>query len=146
MDYDQETIIGVDLSDDDLGRLDPYYGAIPPASVITSTGIYDTTVPITVWSGGTGSAGTNLTWQDSILPAKPSAKITLTGEDADIEINGESLTDMIRGIQERLNILCPDPDMEAEWEELRAIREQYEAKLSECREKSRAWKALQQKG
>ena len=53
---------------------------------------------------------------------------------------------MIRDIQERLNILCPDPDMEAEWEELRAIREQYEAKLAECKEKSRAWKALQQKG
>jgi hypothetical protein len=32
--------------------------------------------------------------------------------------------------------------MEQEWDELRAIREQYEAKLAECKEKSQAWKAL----
>ena len=141
MDYSQETIIGVDLSDDDLGRLDPYYGAIPPASVMTSTGIYDTASPMTVWT----TNGTNTTWSD-LSVTKPSSKLTLNGEDADIEINGESLCGMIRGIQERLNILCPDPDIEQEWDELRTIREQYEAKLAECKEKSRVWKALQQTG
>ena len=141
MDYGQESIITVDLSDDTVGRLDPYYGAVPPASVMAGVGIYDSISPTTVWT----TSGTNGTWSD-LSRANPSSKISLTGEDADIEINGESLCDMIRGIQERLNILCPDPGMEAEWEELRTIREQYEAKMAECREKSRAWKALQQKG
>lgn len=92
---------------------------------------------ISISSNGASSAP----WivQDS---TRASAKITLNGEDADIEINGESLCGMIRGIQERLNILCPDPEMEAEWDELRLLREKYDAKLAECQEKSRAWKAL----
>lgn len=94
--------------------------------------------------GGGGNAGpytvTGTGW-DTFDPT-PSAKISLKGDDADIDINGVSLCDTIKGIQDRLNILCPDPGMEAEWDDLRAIREQYEAKLAECREKSRAWKAL----
>lgn len=113
------------------GTWDHNYGAIPNITISgsgTGTGIWTTT-------------GTNPTWTDLSL-TKPSGKITLTGEDADIEINGESLTDMIRGIQERLNILCPDPDMEAEWDELRVLREQYDAKLEQCREKSKMWKTL----
>ena len=76
----------------------------------------------------------------------PSSKITLTGEDADIQVNGESLMSMIRGIQDRLNILTPDRELEKEWDDLRQLREQYEAKLEECREKSRAWQALKQSG
>ena len=77
---------------------------------------------------------------------QPTAKLSLDGEDADIEINGESLMAMIRGIQDRLNILTPDRELEQEWHELRDLREQYEAKLAECREKSKAWKALKQSG
>lgn len=79
-------------------------------------------------------------WQDG------SGKIRLDGDDADIEIKGQSLMSMIQGIQDRLNMLCPDPSMEAEWDDLRVLREQYEAKLAECREKSHAWKALKNSG
>lgn len=77
---------------------------------------------------------------------QPTAKLSLEGEDADIEINGESLLAMIRGIQDRLNILTPDRELEQEWHELKDLRQQYEAKLAECREKSKAWKALKQSG
>jgi hypothetical protein len=77
---------------------------------------------------------------------RPEGQLSLRGEKADIDINGVSLMDTIRGIQDRLNMLCPDPGMEREWDELREIRAEYEAKLSECREKSRAWRALQQQG
>jgi hypothetical protein len=52
----------------------------------------------------------------------------------------------LRAIQEQLNLLQPHPEMEQEWDELRAIREQYETKLAECKEKSLAWRALQQRG
>ena len=77
---------------------------------------------------------------------QPSGKMSLKGEDADIDINGVSLMDTLKGIQDQLNMLCPDHEMEQEWDQLREIREQYEAKLQECREKSRAWKALKQQG
>ena len=71
-----------------------------------------------------------------------SNRISLTGNDADIEINGESVVGVLREIRDRLSILKVSETMEAEWNELRELREHYEAKLAECREKSRAWGAL----
>jgi len=105
--------------------------------------IYITSSPYTY----TGTAPT-ITLSDDWANgwAQPSGKMSLKGQDADIDINGVSLMDTLKGIQDRLNMLCPDPEMEAEWDQLREIREQYEAKLQECREKSRAWKALKQQG
>ena len=76
--------------------------------------------------------------------AHPSSKITLTGDDADIEINGESVMGVLKEIRDRLGIIQVSEAMEAEWDELRQLREQYEAKLAECREKSQAWNALKQ--
>lgn len=97
--------------------------------------------------GPTFTVGDSTSWNwsaDTITlgDAQPSGTISLRGENADIEINGESLMTMIRGIQDRLNILTPDRELEQEWQELKDLREQYEAKLAECREKSTAWKAL----
>ena len=104
-------------------------------TISSSPYIFSNTGPnVPVWSD-------NL-WADS----NSSGKISLRGESADIDVNGVSLMDTLKTIQDRLNMLCPNPEMEAEWNELRKIREQYEAKLKECQEKSRAWKALKQKG
>lgn len=83
-------------------------------------------------------------WSDNINPmtVNNSGRIQIQGEDADIEINGESVVGMLKEIRDRLNIIQVSETMEAEWDELRALREQYESKLAECREKSRAWTAL----
>jgi hypothetical protein len=72
------------------------------------------------------------------------SRISLTGNDADIEINGESVMGVLKEIRDRLGILKVSETMEAEWDELRELRQQYEAKLAECREKSEAWSALKQ--
>ena len=82
----------------------------------------------------------------SIGDIRPQNTISVTGEGADVLINGVGVMETLRGIQEQLNLLQPHPEMEQEWDELRAIREQYEAKLAECREKSLAWQALKQNG
>lgn len=84
-------------------------------------------------------------WGNDTVVA-PGGKLSLNGEGADIEINGESIIGMLKDIRDRLNILQVSAEMEQEWDELRALREQYEAKLTECREKSRAWAALKQAG
>jgi len=106
-------------------------------TITSSPYIFSNTAPaISVWDSNA--------WIDT--NSNSSGKISLRGDDADIDVNGVSLMETIKGIQDRLNMLCPNPQMEAEWDELRQIREQYEAKLAECQEKSRAWKALQQKG
>ena len=111
------------------------------------------TTPITITGSGPYY---NTTSGSLVWPADPddlkinangsSGKISLRGDNADIDVNGVSLMDTLKTIQDRLNMLCPNPEMEAEWDELRQIREQYEAKLKECQEKSRAWKALKQPG
>ena len=109
------------------GTSAPGYGAVPPTSTLT-------------WPN---TAAPTYTFSDLSITAPP-AKISLTGDDADIEINGESVVGMLKEIRDRLNILQVSAEMEAEWDELRILREQYEAKLAECREKSRAWAALKQ--
>ena len=111
------------------------------------------TTPITITGSGPyyNTTSGSLVWRSDpddfeIDTNGSSGKISLRGDNADIDVNGVSLMDTLKDIQDRLSMLCPDPEMEAEWDELRAIRDQYEAKLKECQEKSRAWKALQQKG
>jgi hypothetical protein len=111
------------------GTSAPGYGAVPPTTM--------------TWPN---TAAPTYTFSDLSITQSPQTKITLTGDDADIEINGESVVGMLKEIRDRLNILQVSADMEAEWDELRVLREQYEAKLAECREKSRAWQTLQQKG
>ena len=71
-----------------------------------------------------------------------SATIELNGEDADIRVNGESLMDTLRGIQDRLNILRPNPELEAEWDELRELGEQYRKLEAQFAEKSKVWSTL----
>lgn len=120
----------------------------PTAVTITAgggggaSGIYTTT-----GTGGGGyignGSGSPFTFNDNWATLAPnSGRITLTGEDADIDVNGVSLIKTLTSIQDRLNILTPDPDMEQEWDELAELRRQYDAKLEQCREKSRMWKTL----
>jgi len=111
--------------------IDPNSGSYLFSNTAPIGSLGSITMDDTVWGNGWG---------------RPDAKISLRGEDADIDINGVSLMATIKEIGDRLNMLCPDPEMEKEWDQLRELREQYEAKLQECREKSRAWKALQQSG
>lgn len=98
---------------------------------------------LSIHNGGTGTSP-SVIWTDNTNPmtVHQSGRLTLAGDDADIEINGESVVSMLREIRDRLNIIQVSETMEAEWDELRALREQYQAKLAECEEKSRAWGAL----
>lgn len=117
------------------------------ADTITFNGAAAQSV-LTVSNGGTGTYGADtlsIDW-NQLNNVTPSSRITLKGDDADIEINGESIVGMLRDIRDRLAILKVSDAMEAEWTELRDLRAQYEAKLMECEEKSRAWRALQQQG
>lgn len=95
---------------------------------------------------GTGPQGP--TWNDTIMVSdltfnhNRSATIELNGEDADIRVNGESLMATLRGIEERLNILRPNTELEAEWDELRELGEQYRKLEAQFAEKSKVWSTL----
>ena len=65
----------------------------------------------------------NSPWVQSPPMAGP--KIKLNGADADIEINGVSLWRTMQEISNRLNIMHTNPELETQWQELRALGEQY---------------------
>jgi hypothetical protein len=71
-----------------------------------------------------------------------SSKIQLDGSDADIEINGESLIGMLRNIEQRLNILKPNPELESEWVELQALGDAYRKLEAGIQAKMKTWEAI----
>lgn len=93
-----------------------------------------------------GGAGT-MTWnaaasQNNPMVLDQSGTIALTGENADIKINGVSLCDTLTAIQDQLNILRPNTELEAEWDQLRELGEQYRKLEAEFKEKTKMWKTL----
>ncbi len=108
------------------------------------------TVTITSSQHGSLLAATGGTygpvWTDntmiSVNQSMGSGVVELHGEKADIRVNGESMMQTLRDIQDRLNMLRPNPELEAEWDELRALGEQYRKLESEFKEKSKMWNTL----
>ena len=102
----------------------------------------------------TVSAGTGLSaspWSSTSYPwlgngvatdGTTAGKIILNGDKADVEINGISLSESIRKIEERLNILVTNPKLEAEWEELRVLGNQYRDLEKHIKEKQATWDRL----
>ena len=106
--------------------------------VIGGASVTGISVPWTTTTSGTGDSFTfEPNWSNST-----SGKIKLDGPDADIEINGESLVDMLRNIEQRLNILKPNGKLESEWEELKALGDQYRALEKHILEKQATWDKL----
>jgi hypothetical protein len=102
---------------------------------VTVTGIGVPWSNTTSISNGAYALGPN--WNNGT-----SGKIRLEGPNADIEINGESMIDMLKNIEQRLNILKPNAELESEWEELRALGEQYRELEAKIQAKMKTWKAI----
>jgi hypothetical protein len=62
--------------------------------------------------------------------------------DSDITVKGRSLTEFMESVEQRLNILRPNSDLEAEWDQLRALGEQYRELEKQLSEKSQMWATL----
>ena len=92
-------------------------------------------------SGTAGPMWTDTTMM-SVSQQQNSGVVELRGQKADIVVNGESMMQTLRNIQDRLNMLRPNPELEAEWDELRALGEQYRKLESEFKEKSKMWNTL----
>ena len=71
-----------------------------------------------------------------------SSTLDLKGENADIKINGISLVDTLKTIQDRLNILTPNPELEQEWDQLRELGAQYRELEKKLQEQSDMWAKL----
>ena len=100
--------------------------------------------------GGGGSLGTTSisapNWSTSnTLNVPTSGRMELRGEQADIVINGVSLNDTLKLIQDRLCMLRPNRELEAEWDQLRDLGEQYRKLENQLMEKQQAWDILKKK-
>jgi hypothetical protein len=71
-----------------------------------------------------------------------SGKISLSGDKADIEVNGKSLMKVLEGLEERLNLLTPNVELESDWEELAKLGQKYRELETKIKEKVRTWDIL----
>jgi hypothetical protein len=85
------------------------------------------------WNTTGANLGTNIT---------QGGRISLQGDSADLDINGKSLTQWMERVEDRLNILTPNPTLEKEWDDLRELGERYRELEKKCKEKAEMWKKL----
>ena len=132
--YDYQTL---DLSDITVSSpaytMSPMTVSMPTISISSVSGA-NVGYSNTMWT--TGLSGT------SAADLNQSGMLSLKGEKADIDINGKSLMKTLDALQERLNMLTPNPEMEAEWDQLRELGERYRELEQQCREKTQMWDKL----
>ena len=135
----------------------PSYGAIPPGSAgYEANSIPNVTISTSAISGGytIGNGGTGHVWttnttgagtyriNDPAVMIGASGRMDLKGDAADVNINGKSLKCWMEKVEERLNILTPNPELEKEWDELRRLGERYRKLEKKCKEKAEVWNKL----
>jgi len=108
----------------------PSYGAVP--NVTVGGNVHTSATGINV-SSGYSFTGQNI---------QPSNTVHIRDEDADLLINNKSLLTWMEKVEERLNILTLNPEMEAEWDQLRKLGERYRKLEKKCKEKSDTWNKL----
>jgi hypothetical protein len=62
--------------------------------------------------------------------------------DGEVTVQGRGLTEFMESVEQRLNILRPNPELEKEWDQLRELGEQYRELERQLTEKSQMWKTL----
>jgi hypothetical protein len=126
--------------------------AITPGSVDSWSEYNVSDLNATWLSGASGSNGYTLTTTGTgagnpWIGANTSINSTLSVQgdaefDGDITVKGRSLYEFMESVEQQLNILRPNPAMEAEWDQLRALGEQYRELEQQLKEKSRMWDTL----
>lgn len=91
-------------------------------------------------SGGSyvwNTTSTSTTSIDNTLQVRGNSEF-----DGDITVRGRSLTEFMESVEQRLNILRPNPVLESEWDQLRELGEQYRELEQQLAEKAQMWQTL----
>lgn len=107
-------------------------------SYANSPGTAYTIAPSLQWSNTASITGSS----DYVFNEIKSSTLTLKGKDADIDINGKSLMKTLEGIEQRLGLLSPNTELEAEWDELLELGQAYRKLEAELLEKKKMWETL----
>ena len=120
-------------------------GGIYPNTVVgggytITSGLSANTGPYTVNASSPGFTFSNITATANPWATSTAAgRMELTGDNADLVINGVSILDIL---EKRLNVLIPNPALEKEWDQLRALGDQYRALEADIKEKAEIWSQL----
>jgi len=106
----------------------------------------NTSSPYMVSSGSYAyTTGTNtIDWSVGSNVQPNSGKVSILGPNADIEVNGRSLMNAIDALEQRLNIMVPNPELEKEWDELRELGDRYRELEKHCKKKGEMWAKLKE--
>lgn len=91
---------------------------------------------------GTGTVPWISTGANSTMTVQQSGTIDIQGDDADIKMNGKSMKVWMEKVEERLNMLTPNPELEKDWDDLRRLGERYRRLEKKCKEKAQMWAKL----
>jgi hypothetical protein len=133
----------------------PGYGAVPPTTYTAEidltnckisnagpTGVTVTGNPAYTYGNLTipVSAGTSLSSPWTTTASINTARVRIT--DQDIELDGLSLKKTLKKLHERMAIMVPNTELEADFEQLRELRRQYEVLEQELQAKAETWNTL----
>ena len=109
---------------------------------VTGGGYYPPGNGYTYTTNTIGTAiGTGDTW--TTLPIAHTLSVQGDAKfDGEITIKGRSLAEFMESVEQRLNMLRPNLEVEAEWDQLRELGERYRELEKLCKEKSTAWNKL----
>jgi len=114
------------------------------ATGATGNYTFSNTMPNTVWTTSTTNpfVNGNITWGSSSAHVEQGGKMSLQGDNADLDINGKSLVKWMAAMEERLNWMQPNVELEKDWDELRRLGERYRKLEKKCQQKAQMWEAL----
>jgi hypothetical protein len=114
----------------------PTYGAVPPTPTYSNTTI--TSTGVSSGSGLTYTTGTGIGY-NPVEATWSAGTSTGTMHAKDLMLDGVSLKELL---EERLNMMVPNPELEKEWNELKKLGDAYRKLEADLKEKAKMWKAL----
>ena len=128
------------------GQITAAQSATGGINQVSHTGLSPNVYTTSPWQNLNTITGTSVNIGSSItdynMKVEQSGQIDIKGEKADIRINGKSMNKWMEQVEQRLNILTPNPELEKEWDDLRRLGERYRKLEKKCQDKAKMWEAL----
>lgn len=142
-DYDYQTIDLSDLNSSITMASPTYTISGAPTISISNGGAAGSVLAGGAYSNAMWTTNTTAGWNGtSAMDLKQSGMLSLKGENADIEVNGKSLLKTLEALEERLNLMTPNPELEKEWDDLKKLGDRYRKLEKKCKEKAEVWNKL----
>jgi hypothetical protein len=122
-----------DLSSAGVSINDPY---ITTGTNLNWNDLYTTT---TTGTGGSFSLGAGWITDNGHSDLSVQGDADFAG---DVRVKGRSLAEFMESVEQRLNMLRPNPRLEAEWDQLHELGKQYRALEKQLLEKEQMWQTL----